>query len=743
MSDDLFVFSDEPESTGQTVDETWDILVVDDDNDVHDATTFALKDSTVLGKSLRFFHAYSADEAIDFLKKNSHIAVILMDAVMETDNAGLEAVKVIREELLMEDVRIILRTGQPGQIPEFDSISKYDINDYKTKSELTRSKLLTALTTAVRSWEQLRRVQNSRIGLEKIVEASNQFIAARGLKTFAEGVISQMAGLLNLEPEGIVCASGGLSEEDSETPAYGSYEDDELYVIAAAGNYSRMIDKKVVTLKDQRIIESIRSAINEQKTILAQDSLTVFFRETSGRVYAIYIASPTPLKQIDQYLLEVFCTNISLCASNIELVNRLKRQAWEDQILHIPNMTALMEEIDRRSKDPCTGNDLLLLVDIASFSQINDLLGHEYGDEILKSLARKLKETFSDKIYISRISADIFGLVGPKQILTENILHELKTLEIETPDGARDLSLYIGVTKLCAKDVPASSHLHNAFFSLKKSKERGEIIYYNEDIGKQIRDQIQTLHDLKKAMFTEQLFLAYQPQASVTDNGVYSFEALLRWKRPDGTFIPPDRFIPLAEQSGLIVSLGEWVLRQALSDLKRIHSEGYPGMKIAVNVSVIQLQHPDFLKVLDEIVPESGISPDQLELEITESVSILSLEHILRLLGEIRSRGISIAIDDFGTGYSSLSTIDRWPVDRIKIDKSFIQSMDEHGGRIVDMVIPLGEQLSMQILAEGVETKEQLEKLRNLHCSEIQGYYLSRPLPLQNLLVWLKERTGK
>ncbi|MDC7241134.1 MAG: EAL domain-containing protein [Spirochaetales bacterium] len=741
MSDEPFVFADESEESSTTAAEAWEILIVDDDQDVHDATIFALKDIVILDRKLQFSHAHSAEEAIDYLKHHSQTAVILLDAVMETDQAGLEAVRIIREELQMEDVRIILRTGQPGHVPELETITRYDINDYKTKSELTRSKLLTTITTAIRSWEQLRRVQNSRIGLEKIVEASNQFIAARGLHTFAEGVISQMAGLFNLEPEGIVCASGILPGE--EGPVFTKDGDGELYVIAAAGNYSSMINKNVVSLNDSRIVDSIRTSIDRQTTILGPDSLTVFFRENSGRVYATYIASPKPLKQVDQYLLEVFCTNISLCASNIELVNRLKSQAWEDQVLHIPNMTALMEEIDRRSAGPCKEEELLLFVDIASFSQINDLLGHDYGDEILRSLVNKLKELFQNRIYISRISADLFGLVGSREIFTGEVLEELKTMEIETSEGTRDLTLSIGVTRLCKRDLPASSHLHNAFFSLKKAKERGDVIYYNEDIGKQIREQIQTLHDLREALYSEQIFLAYQPQAEMEDNDIYSLEALLRWRKPDGTMIPPDRFIPLAEQSGLIVKLGEWVLKQALTDLKEIHDAGYPDMKMAVNVSVIQLQHPDYIRVLDKIIEESGIPPGQLELEITESVSILSLEHVLKLLGEIRDRGISIAIDDFGTGYSSLSTIDRWPVNRIKIDKSFIQTMDQHGGRIVDMVIPLGEQLSMKILAEGVETEEQLEKLKDLHCSEIQGFLLSKPLPLKELLLWLKERVGK
>ncbi len=215
-SNDDLVFLDDSEDDSEDVADLqpWRVLVVDDDQDVHEATRFALAHLLILGRPLELLHAHSAREALELLQREGHIAVILLDVVMESDDAGLRTVGVIREQLKMLNTRIILRTGQPGHAPEADTIARYDINDYKTKSELTQNKLFTTLTAAIRSYDQLLRLDANRRGLEKIVSASNQFIAEKGLRTFAEGVITQIASLIGVAPEGVVCAAS----EESTSP---------------------------------------------------------------------------------------------------------------------------------------------------------------------------------------------------------------------------------------------------------------------------------------------------------------------------------------------------------------------------------------------------------------------------------------------------------------------------------------------------------------------------------------------
>jgi EAL domain-containing protein (putative c-di-GMP-specific phosphodiesterase class I) len=262
----------------------------------------------------------------------------------------------------------------------------------------------------------------------------------------------------------------------------------------------------------------------------------------------------------------------------------------------------------------------------------------------------------------------------------------------------------------------------------------------------EIRHSATLLHEMRLALQRErqQFYLVYQPQIDLESGKVVGLEALIRWKKQDGVLVPPDRFIPIAEQSGLVVTLGNWVLRTALSGLKRLRTEGYDEICMAVNVSAVQFCHPDFISSVDQCLSESGVPPERLELEITESAAVMGLDFMQNTLRELKARGITIAIDDFGTGYSSLSYLDRLPADRLKIDRSFVMLIgtDQPGVRITDMVIPLGRQLGMKVLAEGVEHAAQVARLRQLGCDEIQGYYTGRPMELDALLDWLAQHGG-
>ncbi len=720
----------------------WHILIVDDDQDVHDVTEFALRDAIILDRPLKFHHAYSGAESVEYLKNNPQIATVLMDAVMETDDAGLNAVKYIREVLKMDAVRIILRTGQPGQVPELETITRFDINDYKTKSELTKTKLITTLFSALRSWEQINRLDNSRMGLEKIIEASNELIVQEGLETFAEGVVTQIASLFGLDSDGILCTSYKRSDDQENDPVCFNSN---CRVIAAAGSYRHLIHHNISDIEDAHIRDCIKQSLKNKQNLIDRESLTVYFEEPSGMQYSTWIDSPKTLNEEDNRLLEIFCTNLSLSASNIELVSRLKRQAWVDPTLDIPNMLALLDKISTLLREKENEGRCLLILDIDGFHQINDLLGHDYGDQILLSLKDRLLQIIGDNAYLARIGADIFGIIMEKSSLTQDLQETLSSVTISTQDGERELSLTIGIVDILTESPSGSDVLRNGYLALKRAKADGfgKIVTYNQKIGFETRERILLLHNLRGAFSEKKLFLMFQPQANLATGKVYSFEALLRWKNPDGQFIPPDRFIPLAEQSGLIIPIGFWVLRMALNSLKKIHQNGYPDLKMAVNVSAMQLRHQNFLQNLDAALSEIEIDPSFLEIEITESIAIMGEDEILKLLGAIRERGVSLAIDDFGTGYSSLSSIDQWPVNRLKIDKSFISNIEDgkEDVRLVDLIIPLGQNLSLQVLAEGVETEWQMKKLKDLGCHEVQGYFLGKPMELEDLLQWLKNRT--
>jgi len=287
--------------------------------------------------------------------------------------------------------------------------------------------------------------------------------------------------------------------------------------------------------------------------------------------------------------------------------------------------------------------------------------------------------------------------------------------------------------------------LRAASFALKRAKTlgQGRSEWYTQAIAEDSKERTELLHHLYQAYGHDRLFLMYQPQVSLHDGRCIGVEALMRWRNTDGDLVPPDRFIPVAEQSGLIVHLGKWGLATALHALGNLHRAGHRQLHMAVNVSAVQFAHPDFLRNLDEVLAQKAVDPRFLELEITESVSVVGMERVVELLKEIRRRHITLSIDDFGTGFSSLSYLHELPADRLKIDKSFVQALDATDpdllgrARIAQMIVPLGRQMGLKVVAEGVETDRQVEILRDLGCDVAQGWRYAKPLVFDDLLDWL------
>jgi len=736
-TDDRLVFLEEDTPHGSHTPQAnlapWRVLIVDDDPDVHETTTFALRDIDILGRPIEYLHAYSGAEALEKLRDNDDIAVMLLDVVMETSDAGLRIVKVVREELKRVNLRIVLRTGQPGQAPEMDAISGFDINDYKTKNELTRNKLFTTLTSAVRSYDQLKRLDASRLGLEKIIAASNEFITKPGLRSFAEGVITQIAGLLGVTPEGLVCASRVPSDSPEDSS-------EQLKVIAAAGKYCHFIDQDLRSVTAPEISTALTTSLNEHRSQWGTDNVTLYFESRDGHKYAAFIDSSKAIAEVDQHLLEVFCTNIALCANNIELVSALREQAFFDRMVRLPNRVAMLRELDHALGGNERQQQGLAIVDVDQFSSINDIFGHHYGDNLLRAISERLR-AFFPHCFIARVAGDVFGILGRRESLTPEAIHRVFAAPFSIDRVEHPLSTTVGVVHLSDVQGDGSDGIQNAYIALKRAKSSGmgQSAYYSEAIANETRARSRMLSDLQRALLSgDQLFTVFQPQYCLISGRLIGFETLVRWRLPDGGFVPPCDFIPIAEHSSLIVNLGEWVLRNALEAIDHLHQQGHDGLTVAVNVSTVQLRQPNFLAVLDQAITDSGVNPKCLELEITESAAALGLDQVASLVKSIRSRGIAVAIDDFGTGFSSLSYLDRLAVDRLKIDRAFVRTLDDgSSGRVTEMIVPLGKHLGMKVLAEGVETRAQLERLRSLGCDEIQGYLIAKPMPLPELEQWL------
>jgi len=339
------------------------------------------------------------------------------------------------------------------------------------------------------------------------------------------------------------------------------------------------------------------------------------------------------------------------------------------------------------------------------------------------------------------VAGDVFGILGRRESLTPEAIHRVFAAPFSIDRVEHPLSTTIGVVHLGDVQGDGSDGIQNAYIALKRAKSSGmgQSAYYSETIANETRARSRMLSDLQRALLSgDQLFTVFQPQYCLVSGRLIGFETLVRWRLADGSFVPPSDFIPIAEHSSLIVNLGEWVLRNALEAIDHLHRSGHVGLTVAVNVSTVQLRQPNFLAVLDQSLTDSGVDPRNLELEITESAAALGLDQVAGLVKSIRARGIAVAIDDFGTGFSSLSYLDRLAVDRLKIDRAFVRTLDDgSSGRVTEMIVPLGRHLGMKVLAEGVETRAQLERLRALGCDEIQGYLIAKPMPLPELEQWL------
>ncbi len=711
------------------VDPVWRVLIADDDEDVHEATKFALRHTEIIGRKLEFHDSYNSSETVKILQDVSGIAVIFLDVVMETSNAGLDLITVIRDELQLHDIRIVLRTGEPNQAPVLQVIRDYDINDYKLKSELTQNKLFATLTSAVRSYKQICTIQDSKKGLNLILRSSSELMTQEGLRGFAQGVIVHLAALLDVPQEGLICVR-----------RKGEKTRDGLVIIAAAGDYCSLIDKPLTEMTQTLAQNLLRQSLDNRCNVFHRRGVALYLGSSSRGDMSCFIASRNQISDVDQGLLEVFCGNISLCADNINYLDRMRDYAFTDELVNLPNRNALEEAITQFIQTESTIPYSLALLDIDNFAEINAVLGQEYGDNLLCAAAERIKAQFVANCMVSRISGDTFAVFGPSSYIPKEVLLQSFVNPFKIGGELQLLSITAGLVPLREIDGGGSEAIKDASITLKlgKKNHRGQVVVFANSVVSDARARLDMLKNLRAAFECNQLFLVFQPKLKLTDLSVTGFEALLRWQDSSGKFISPADFIPLAEQSGLIIRMGEWVLRNAIAELALLRAKGYRDAKMAVNISVAQLEHPDMMDMLARVMGASDIHPSYIELEITESVAMGDIEGNLARLREIREMGFKLSMDDFGTGFSSLTYLQKMPITCLKIDRAFVDTSNTKSGReIVEMIVQLGKTLGLTVIAEGVEEEMQGVLLKGMGCHEVQGFYYARPMPRDQLLEWL------
>jgi diguanylate cyclase (GGDEF)-like protein len=381
----------------------------------------------------------------------------------------------------------------------------------------------------------------------------------------------------------------------------------------------------------------------------------------------------------------------------------------------------------------------LMFLDLDRFKQINDTLGHAAGDRVLKVVADRLKGFLREVDTIARLGGDEFtviieGVGQPEQLsgVAEKIRNALsEPVDLDGRDMA--VSASIGITLYPRDGEDIEQLIKNADIAMYHAKHRGgrqQFQFYDQGMGPLAAEHLELEAKLRRAIENQEFLLHYQPVVEMASGRITGMEALIRWQSPQG-LVPPASFIPLAEESGLILDIGRWVLQAACTQARKWQREGLPALRLAVNLSPLQLRQENLFASVAEILRESGLAPQHLELEITENTVMDRSRDTMIMLTRLEHLGVQLSIDDFGTGYSSLAYLKQFPVHSLKIDRSFVRDIttDSNDAAIVSAMIAMAKSLELGVIAEGVETRQQLEFLRAAGCQAYQGYYFSVPLP--------------
>jgi diguanylate cyclase (GGDEF)-like protein/PAS domain S-box-containing protein len=458
-------------------------------------------------------------------------------------------------------------------------------------------------------------------------------------------------------------------------------------------------------------------------------------------------------KRLEQSYQELSAVYEQISAVEEELrakYEELQQMAYYDSVTSLPNRTMFMERLNEELLSASNENrkGAVFFLDLDDFKKINDTLGHDYGDGLLKQIGKLLSQRVRDIDIVARFGGDEYLILLPDIhdcMEAVNILKEILNI-FNQPFLIDEKQVFvtasIGVIIYPDDGNTAGIVLKNVDTAMYAAKRNGRNRYcfFDKKISTEVLRRSEIEKGLRQAFQKNEISIYYQPQVNIKTKNIVGLEALIRWKSYELGVVTPAEFIPVAEDTGLITCIGEWVLREACMENKRLKEKGYKFGTISVNVSAIQLQN-DFLKVVENTLDAVGLEPQYLEIEITESILMKSLEENVKILRELRSIGIKTALDDFGTGYSSLSYLRMLPINTLKIDKSFIDDICKDDGHkdITDGIIQLAHKINLDVIIEGVETAGQVKLLQDMNCNAIQGYYFSAPVPVEELEILLEK----
>lgn len=855
------VFGPEKEDTSPAPQSTpWKILVIDDDESIQQVTSLVLRDIEFEGRKLQLFQATTTPEAMQLIHAHPEVAVILMDVVMETETSGLDLVHYIRNECNNINTRIILRTGQPGQAPEDDVMYRYDINDYREKSELTAQKLKTSVISSLRNFSDLLKIQHLSINntqLEKLVtertrrlqnEVEEKSIINNRLahKTLQLQQAQQIARLCHWEMDTETLSMHWSQQMCAMFHIKGDSQDFSLFdfLHLVPGREREMVEESIqhaiksgdkyeivhtvydpaeqthtvlhigVPLKNEQeqtikligTIQDITTKIQLEGKLhkLAQaieqtgdavmitdaDGLITFvnpaFEEMTGfsrreaegkkpnilksgkqresfykRMWdiisrgevfsdtvmnkkkdgSIYFEEKTisPLKDAHGRVTHFVSTARDI-TDRIRIQEDLYRLAHQDPLTGLPNRALLQDRVYQALTRTERHHRKLamMLIDLDRFKIINDTLGHDIGDQLLKKVSTCLTANVREGDTVARLGGDEFAVLLNDLADEDDVAPIANKIvsEIAKPVEIANHNLFvtssIGISLYPANGDTPQDLLKKADVAMYRAKAAGKntFRFYREEDDRKALHKLSLETSLRMALDNDEYALHFQPQIDLVNGNIVGMEGLIRWSNKNHENTGPSLFVPILEETGLIMSVGEWAIHQACQQLLAWQAAKLPPSRIAVNLSSRQFCLNDLSHLVREILEEYRIDPSLLEFEITEGLLIDDIPETRRILENLSDMGIRLSIDDFGTGYSSMSYLKKLPFDSLKIDRSFINDLkyNKDDTAITRAIITMAHSLGMSVIAEGVETQHQLQYLRSQHCNEVQGYLVSPPV---------------
>lgn len=492
------------------------------------------------------------------------------------------------------------------------------------------------------------------------------------------------------------------------------------------------------------ILETWRSAVIERRSFKTECR----FKSPGGRTTWVFCQIEPIFDQKDR--IESFIGSITDISRRKRTEEEIRQLAYYDQLTHLPNRSFFLEQLERAlaTAERTNRRVALLFCDLDNFKDINDSLGHDRGDLLLKGIAGRLNSCTRRGDTLSRLGGDEFVLLLPSIGTDREVVAVARKIQraMKTPYDLDGNEIYtttsIGIA-VCPEDgKTVQTLLKHADMAMYAAKGRGRNRYqfFSEGMNRRAVERMSMEAGLRQALARQEMSLAWQPQFDLSTGKIVGVEALLRWQHPELGNIPPTQFIPLAEETGLIHGIGQWVLRTACTQAQKWRQEGVENLRVAVNLSASQFMEPGIVDLVRSILRDTGLDPSWLELEITESMLMRDAEVAMGTLRSLQKDGVSLAIDDFGTGYSSLLYLKKYPISRIKIAREFVQDIasDSNDAAIAGTVIAMAHNLKMQAIAEGVETEAQAETLRELGCHEVQGFHFAKPMTASKFGEYLK-----